>query len=752
MHGKSWLAVFGLVASMAVGVAAPAPPPGPRRTGPPAKKVPPMLVTDRSKERTGFQEASPLRPPYDLRTDFVMAYGLGRGVAERLEQWRRAGYVPHVMTGVAWGHYQDYLDGKVDGRAHWDEGQVDAAGKPILHGPRVPYMVPAVSFSDYLQVGLKRVIDAGAVAVHLEEPEFWARAGFSEAFRREWRIYYHEPWRRPDRTCDAQYRASKLKWHLYRRALDRLCSALKEYALARHGRAVRFYVPTHSLLNYTQWGIVSPESGLIDLPGIDGCVAQVWTGTARTPNVYRGRTRERTFETAYLEYSTMQELVRGTGRRMWFLHDPIEDNPRHDWDDYRRNYVGTLVASLLHPGVSRYEVAPWPRRVFEGRYPARSADARPIPPEYATVLAVAFNQLRDMEQADVSWPEASGGVGVFLADSAMFQRAEPAFSTGVAARAGDPTRPTAREVRTFSGFYGLALPLLKRGIPLRVVQLDNVARFPGYLDAFQVLLLSYEFLKPQSPGLHLALAQWVQRGGTLVYVGADTDPFHEVRDWWRRPPKPYAAAGEHLFESLGLGRRPAEGEHRCGKGLAIIERKHPAWFTRSAEAAERLARLVRRGLTAAGGRYVERNSLVLRRGPYVIAAVMDESVRDEPLRLRGRFVDLLDAALPVRTEVRLEPGRQAWLLDLDRVAARRPAALAAAGRIESWQAAARSVRCVLTTMAGVGVSVRLALPAEPKAVTVDGKPCGRVEWHGPSGTVLIRYAGGTQPAELVVSW
>ena len=173
--------------------------------------IQPQLLTPRSLERTGFQEASPYGPKYDLRTDFVMSYGLGRNMAERLKRGTEAGYVPQVVTGIAWGGYQDYLGGKIDGREHWDEGQVDAAGKPIDHGATVPYMVPAVSFSDYLEEGIRRVIDAGAVAIHLEEPEFWARAGFSEAFKREWQIFYNEAWQRPDASCDAQYRASKLK-------------------------------------------------------------------------------------------------------------------------------------------------------------------------------------------------------------------------------------------------------------------------------------------------------------------------------------------------------------------------------------------------------------------------------------------------------------------------------------------------------------------------------------------------------------
>jgi len=97
----------------------------------------------------------------------------------------------------------------------------------------------------------------------------------------------------------------------------------------------------------------------------------VWTGTSRTPNLYRGRLRERTFETAFLEYGAMQNLVRATGRTVWYLNDPVEDNPDHDWEDYRVNWESTMVASLFQPEVWRYEVAPWPERVFGGRYPKR---------------------------------------------------------------------------------------------------------------------------------------------------------------------------------------------------------------------------------------------------------------------------------------------------------------------------------------------------------------------------------------------
>jgi hypothetical protein len=48
-------------------------------------------------------------------------------------------------------------------------------------------------------------------------------------------------------------------------------------------------VPTHSLLNYAHWRIVSPESSLLDV-GCDGYIARS-DRTARTPNVYQGVSR-----------------------------------------------------------------------------------------------------------------------------------------------------------------------------------------------------------------------------------------------------------------------------------------------------------------------------------------------------------------------------------------------------------------------------------------------------------------------------
>ena len=144
----------------------------------------PNLVTPRDWSGPVFKQAGAYSPRFDLRTDFVMAYGISGDVAERLKAWSAAGYVLHLMTGVAWGDYGDYLDGKFDGRRHWDEAQTDAAGKPIWHHPGTPYMVPSVAFAAYLEQGLAQGDRRRAWS-----PSTWRSrssgpaAGFSEAFQ-----------------------------------------------------------------------------------------------------------------------------------------------------------------------------------------------------------------------------------------------------------------------------------------------------------------------------------------------------------------------------------------------------------------------------------------------------------------------------------------------------------------------------------------------------------------------------------------
>lgn len=689
-------------------------------------------------ERTCFQTGQAWSERGNLRSDVAIVYGVDANLPKRIQTWRDRGYRIHVMTGVSWGNYQDYLYGRFDGVNHEDEAQTDREGRKISHGGDVYYMCPGENFGKFLCVGVQRALDAGAEAVHLEEPEFWVRGGYSEGFKREWRSYYGEDWIPPHQSVDAQWRASKLKYFLYRRALQQVFDHVQDFN-RRSGRQVRCYVPTHSLLNYAHWRIVSPESSLARLQGCDGYIAQVWTGTSRTPNQYRGQVRERTFETAFLEYGAMQNLVRATGRTVWYLNDPIEDDPKHDWEDYRVNWESTLVASLLQPEVWQYEVAPWPERVFGGRYPAGRPEAQPMPPAYATEVQTVFNALNDLRQPRWNWDCGTAGLGVLVSDSLMFQRGDP-----------DPGD------RHLGNVYGLALPLLKRGMPVAPVQLENLT-IPGYLRDARVLLLTYQGMKPLGPEVHPPLADWVRRGGVLVVCDDDRDPYHQVREWWNSDGRRFATPREHLFEELKLNSAQTAALDRgervdLGRGGLLWLKESPARLAAAPDGDTRLCEAIRKAARSARLTWRETNYLLLQRGPYLIAAGLDESVPGPAKTLKGRYVNLFDPELRVQPTLTVTPGTRFFLLDLDHPRSRGVRVLASACKTLPVEVRRDRARFAVEGVAGTPAIVMLSVPRPPRSVTLtDGEVTG-VEHSSEHRLLWVRFTNESRPRELTLEF
>ena len=131
-------------------------------------------------ERTVFQTGSNYSDRINLRADVAIVYGFGKSMPERVKAWRSRGYRVHLMTGVAWGEYQDYYYGRWDGVHHEDEAQTRKNGEKVGHGGDVYYMSPGSNYGKYLAVGVRKALEVGVEAVHLEEPEFWTFGGYGE--------------------------------------------------------------------------------------------------------------------------------------------------------------------------------------------------------------------------------------------------------------------------------------------------------------------------------------------------------------------------------------------------------------------------------------------------------------------------------------------------------------------------------------------------------------------------------------------
>ncbi|MGL4292695.1 MAG: hypothetical protein ACRCSQ_03845 [Bacteroidales bacterium] len=699
--------------------------------------------------KTTFQTSREWRPTIDNRADAVMVYGVGGNPSDkserisfedRVKSWKERGYTIHFMTGIAWGEYQDYFTGEWDGKMHLDEGQVQQNGDTIWHGHLVPYIVPSDNFLKYLKERhVKRVIDAGIDAIFMEEPEFWARAGYSESFKNEWKKFYGFDWRPQHESPENTYLASKLKYHLYYNALNEIFTYAKAYGKSK-GMDVKCYVPTHSLVNYSQWMIVSPEASLASLPCVDGYIAQVWTGTSREPNYFNGIVKERVFETAFLEYGSMESMTAPTGRKMFFLTDPIEDWPR-DWADYKRNYQATFTAQLLYPQIADYEIMPWPERIYEGLYrTSKDSDTKErIPKDYATQMQIMVNTLNHIPLSE-SKVTGSAGISILMGNSLMFQR----YPTH--AGYDDPQ---------LANFYGMALPFLKRGVPVKTVHIENLG-YPEALRETNVLLMTYANMKPLSPDAHNDLAKWVNQGGVLVFNGRDNDPFQTVQEWWNTDGNNYASPSNHLFELMDIASPAAEGAYKYGKGTVYILRNDPKEYVLAENGDKKLIETVERmyETEAAAGKLEYKNNFYLNRGVYELVSVLDESVSDQPYRIEGVLVDLFDPNLPVYRSKTIHPGEQGYFVNIDKIDDKQyPQVLASAGRNDNEKRSAGFYSFVSKGPVNTTNATRVLLPAKPSGVTINGvKQTISDNWDADSNTCLVRFENSPEGVTIEFNW
>jgi hypothetical protein len=305
-----------------------------------------------------------------------------------------------------------------------------------------------------------------------------------------------------------------------------------------------------------------------------------------------------------------------------------------------------------------------------------------------------------------------------------------------------------------SHVYGLALPLLKRGMPVTPVQLENMV-VPRYLNGFKVLLLSYHGQKPLSQEVHAELADWVKGGGALVVVDDDSDPYNQVREWWNSDGNKFATPRQELFARLRLTETSFDSARMLlavGKGTVSWLHRNPAEFATIFEAETTLVATVKSAAVRADLKWKETNYLLLRRGPYIIAAGLTESLPGEPKQLTGRFVNLFDSELRVTNNVTLSPGSRFFLLDLNKVPSGQGRVLASGCKTLP----AGDDKHRLTLLAeGVANTPAVALVTSsngPRSVSLAGKPLQDFEYSTAEHLLWIRFPNETAPQELRVEF
>jgi len=478
--------------------------------------------------RTFFQTNMNYDERVDLQTDFVAVH-MHESPA-LVASWKNKGYPVYKMFFIGSDAKQDYWQGQWDGKSHAEDRETRKDGS-IIDVEGRPYIVPSPAWTNYCKEIIRRGIDAGAVGILPEEPLLHSSSGYSDGFKQRWQEFYGEPWQDPQSSVNAFWKASKLKDHLYYQLAKDLADETKNYA-AQKGRNVEYMLAVHSIISFAAGKMIFAFYRASQLPNVDSYVAQIWTWPARIcRGKYNGKDNDSYFDGAYLAFSHFANLFwNRDDKKLYFLADPVEDDLNYSWPEYEFWYKETVLGGMFYYWVGRYEVMPWPDRVFMPGFP--TGGGTPGPQDYLKQLMATFRAQQELgEQTTYTDFSLTNDIAFPVNDTIQWQRD---YDKGGS---------------EMESFHGPVLPLLKEGIPIQIIPAERATE-SGYLDRFSMIILSYEMWKPLDPAFHDAIVNWVKKGGHLIYISGP-DPFNDVDEWWKQ--QGYASPQDHLFEKLGLG-------------------------------------------------------------------------------------------------------------------------------------------------------------------------------------------------------
>ena len=595
--------------------------------------------------KTIFQTDQPYDSRIGIAADAAIVHRHSDNLAalkNAIGSWQQKGYCTGRMFFVDSDGANDYWTGKWDSIPHPNDVELDIQGQKVMCDIR-PYMVPTKGWTSYLKDKTEQSLNAGALAILPEEPLAHTFAGYSEGFKQLWQQHYKSPWQPQHQSSTAGFLTSQLKAKLYLQLECDLVKTTQEYN-NQHNKDVSFVLPIHSIFSNISAQLVAPLGLTTKTDGIDGYIGQIWTGPVNWALANYDSPDKSFFCSAYALYDYFTQLTVATDKKLWLLIDPVEDNPKHQWDEFATWYHHCATAMLLMPRVNMYEIMPWPDRIF---LPGYGMGGGTPAPENFRITALAITQvLQDMPLGG-QWLGSDGsaqikkvpavGIAVAIADSAMWQKQT------------DPK---------LQGIYGMLLPLISRGIPVSSFVMER-AQDKHYTDLYKVIVLSYENFKPVKPEMNVALAEWVKQGGVLVLLGNSNDKLDNSDSfWWQK--LCYHSPMHHLLEQLGKAEQ-AKGQWAYGKGF-VIRNKTSSRELADPKVADRIyLPLIDQAVRKSGLSQELKTPgyFCMKRGPFVIAHAMKETIS-----LEGKFIDIFDENLPLVNRIHLASGESGLFRDV----------------------------------------------------------------------------------------
>jgi hypothetical protein len=147
----------------------------------------------------------------------------------------------------------------------------------------------------------------------------------------------------------------------------------------------------------------------------------------------------------------------------------------------------------------------------------------------------------------------------------------------------------------------------------------------------------------------------------------------------------------------------------------------------------------------------ETDSLVLRRGPYLVAAGLDESMPDvKPYVLHGRYLNLFDPELAVLNTVTIAPRIRMLLLDLNSVKSTGLKVVAAACRVRDEKTDGKTLQFRAAGIGETNAIVQIAADRAPAEVLVGGQRLNPSKYDFSAGMLRVRFPNSVEPVPVEV--
>jgi hypothetical protein len=122
------------------------------------------------------------------------------------------------------------------------------------------------------------------------------------------------------------------------------------------------------------------------------------------------------------------------------------------------------------------------------------------------------------------------------------------------------------------------------------------------------------------------------------------------------------------------------------------------------------------------------------------------------LVLKGTYIDLFDPELPVLQTKTINPGEQAFLYDVKKIADnRKPSVLCGASRVYEEKATKGAYSFVAKSPVETSNVTRVYLPSKPKKVTVNNA-AGDYTWDAASHTCLLKFENNPDGVTVVIGF